>query len=169
MAVELGAVSLVLRALGLRGKAADALAAWKMKPKKPDRDEVVKYCRLLEERRVFHVPMSIEVFEACIGSLRYVADRTGEYQAKLDDEVTAAVLGAVLDALRDFLDRWENHARRSDRMHLPRWAPEMDEDSAAFFQDLGELRGKVRLLLSLLRPLDKRLKGLRLLDSTGSE
>lgn len=157
-------LSLILRSIGLAGKASDTLANWRMKPGKADRDLIVKHCQWLDERRVFHAPMNVEVVEASVGSIKQARDRTAEAQASVKDAGTRAILGGLLDLFREFLDRWEGVKTPASFDVRGNGA-----DLATFFKDLGELRARVGSLVALLAAADKRLTGLALVrrDATG--
>jgi hypothetical protein len=171
MATTAAAALTILRAMGLRPKIADAIAQWRCKPAKADRDLAVEFCRWLDERRVFQRPMNSEVVEACVSSLGYVRDRAAEFQARVEDNGVRAVLGGLLDVTRRFLDRWEGVSTPRPYPHHPPFERSPHEtpddpgtaDLPEFFEDLGELRGNVRTLVSILAACDKRLAKLALL------
>jgi hypothetical protein len=146
------------------------LQAWKAAPElrglldaamkaqtKGDRELIVKYCRRLDERRVFSAPFSGEVVEVCVGSLSDVKDFTDETLAEVDHAGARAALGAIIDQIRCFLDSWGGFktARIDWDFYPRRHDPLTDrrlggQQLADFFQDLGELRSKMRLLVSIL-------------------
>jgi hypothetical protein len=140
-------------------------------PTKRDRDAIVKYCRRLDERRVFSHPYNSEVVELCIASLSQVKDFTDETLAEVEHPGARAALGAMIDQSRRFLDVWGRFkTARVDWDFHPRHSMHDDRllvagQLAAFFQDLGELRSNVRLLVSILVQLAPKAAAPNLLGS----
>jgi hypothetical protein len=156
----------------LRGLLDGALKA----PTKQDRERIVNYVRRLEERRVFSAHFNSEVVEVCIGSLSQVKDFTDETLAQVDHPGARAALGAIIDQVRLFLDAWSRFkTARIDWDDYPRRPDPFVERNlrggqlAAFFQDLGELRSKMRLLVSILIQLAPKAAAPNLLGQPEDE
>jgi hypothetical protein len=141
------------------------------KPSKEDKQRLERYVRRLDERRVFYVDYNVEVVEACIGSLSSIKDHTEEVLAEVEHPGARAAIGAILDAIRMFLDKWSN-------FHTPRhhWDWDFERpgrrrtggDLAHFFEDLGELRGVVRLMVVALRELHSNVDAPNLLSRSNA-
>ena len=159
--------------LGLVVKAApDILDALRKKYGKPTRAEsarLIAYARRLDERRVFYFPYDMESDVMCVSSLDEVRRFTDEALADMGNAGGRAALGAILDHLRAFLDKWSGaHIPRDhwDRRRLfggmaPGDHPEDGIDT--FFQDLGELRSTMKQMLELLRLIEPKIKAPNLL------
>lgn len=149
------AIKAVLKLISVSPAVYEKLKEWKGKPTKAEREILVKYCRRIDERRVFRAPFHAEVLEACVNSLSQVKEYTDATLAELEHAGARATLGAILDVTRTFLDKW--HGRRTPRMG---WMPgfHRDEGDSAneFFEDLGELRGKMKVLVGILSELEPR-------------
>jgi len=106
-------------------------------PSIADRKKLVEFCELLSQRRVFYVAYNSEVVELCIGSLRMAQNETTKRIAELEHPGAKAMLEAVQDHLRVFMDKWSG-------FHTPaHWV--RDHELTDFFRDLGVLRERVRL------------------------
>jgi hypothetical protein len=131
---------------------------------KSDKSGLAKYVQRLNERRVFYFPYNCEVVESCLGSLRFVKDFTEETLAEIEHPPAKAALGVILDAIRKFLDKWSNFSSRHpwddfDRFHPHRGHDPNDAQTFPhFFEDLGELRANVTLMISLLHDLDSKIE-----------
>lgn len=153
----------VFKALGAAPKLYEKYEEWQGKPTAKDRDLIVEYCRRLDERRVFSEAHQSEVVEACLASLDEVRAFTDEVLARARHPVAQAAMGAVLDEVRKFLDKWI--PRRSPRLnHRLREFPGR-EPSHEFFQDLGELRVKMRIYVGMLTDLVPKATAPRLARS----
>jgi hypothetical protein len=145
----------VFKLIGSAPKLYERVNEWRGQPSKEDRERLVRYCRRLDERRVFSAPFNVEVEEICISSLRQVKDYTDEALAELEHPTARAAVGAILDETRKFLDTW--HDYRGPRRWVPehRWGAHEHEGDRQrdFFQDLGELRGKMKVLVGMLTEL----------------
>jgi hypothetical protein len=95
--------------------------------------------------------------------LAQVKEYTDEALGELEHSGARAALGAILDVLRKFLDEW--HGRRP----LPdafEWRSRgRDDELSAFYEDLGELRGNMRILVELITALEPSATCPRLLRS----
>lgn len=145
--------------------AREAFRSFAQRPTSAEAQVLVEYARRLDERRAFFVTYNVEVVEACIPSIDQVRAFTDEYLAKLAHPGARAALGAILDATRGFLDRWKSR-------HTPsHW--EMrggdGQELARFFEDLGELRTVVRLMLSSLRELEPKVSAPNLLPEASDD
>lgn len=135
----------------------DAVRVWRVRPSLADREILVTYERRLSERRVFRATRSSEVFEACVGSLLDVRRFTDETLAQVTHPGARSVLGALLDDVRKFLDRWEGvHTPRDDeRRHAFQRG---DDPHAEFFKDLGALRERVTMWRRWLAEIEPSVK-----------
>jgi hypothetical protein len=137
-----------------------------------DRALLAKYVRRLDERRVFYHPYDSEVVEACVASLDTVKEFTDETLASLEHQGAKAALGAILDSARAFVDRWKS-ARTPDFHHLvgDLFDRRVGRSHAAevlmqkFFEDLGELRGAVKLMVLMLHEIDSILSAPNLTET----
>jgi hypothetical protein len=164
--------------LGLIVKAApgilDALRKTYGKPTKAETHRLIAYARRLDERRVFYFPYDVECEVMCISSLDEVRRFTDETLAEMGNEGARAALGAILDHLRAYLDKWS--AARMPRDHWDRrrffrgMAPgdHSDDGIDSFFQDLGELRSTMKQMLELLRLIEPKIKAPNLLPNAES-
>ena len=131
---------------------------------KSDKSRLAKYVQRLNERRVFYVHYDVEVVVSCLGSLRSAKDFTEETLADVEHPSAKAALGVILDAIRKFLDKWSDFSSRHpwddfDRFHPYRGPDHNDARSFPhFFEDLGELRANVTLMVSLLHDLDPKIE-----------
>jgi hypothetical protein len=160
----------ILKLLGFAPKVAAKLAQWNGKLGAEDRKRLVAYCRRIDERRVFSTDYGSEVVECCVSSLSQVKEFTDATLAEVEHPAAQAVLGAILDSVRAFLDRWgAYHTPRFgwDRPRPPglRDADEMPE----FFADLGELRSKMGLYVGMLTVMEPKAKAPKLLDRDPQE
>ena len=71
------------------------------------------------------------------GSLRYVQTEISTAMSKISQPGIHELLGAMLDDVRGFTDKWSG-------LENPRGGV-MEERHVTFFQDLGTLRERVRL------------------------
>jgi hypothetical protein len=158
-------LSVILKLPGLVPVIDDRIARMRGKLTKSDRTNLLRYVRRLDERRVFFHPYGVEVVEVCVGSLDQVKELTDEIRAAVEHEGARAALGAILDATRTFLDTWKGFRTPRDtpweqdaftsRSRPQETAPERSLER--FFEDLGELRGVVKLMLALLQEIDPKL------------
>ena len=153
-----GAIKAIGAIVGSARKVGDVLATG---PSKQDRQTLIAYTRRLDERRAFYAPYNVEVVECCLASLSTMKDATEEALAKLDHDASRAAVGAILDQSRSFLDKWHGfqtpHEFRS--RHRPVDFAERHGDrrqEAEFFEDLGELRVAVRLMVEMISELEPR-------------
>lgn len=65
---HLSAIQTIFKLLGVAPKVYERVQQWKGEPTKEDRERLVRYCRRLDERRVFSAPFNSEVEESCVGS-----------------------------------------------------------------------------------------------------
>ena len=143
----------VFKVLSIAPSVYEKLNEWRGKPSKQERERLVIYTRRLDERRVFRVPLDVEVADSCVWSLSQVKEYTDAALAELEHPAARAALGAILDVLRGFLDEWQGR-RRPDPFG---WGSRgRDGEVSAFYEDLGELRGKMRQLVSLITALEPR-------------
>ena len=136
------------------------------KPSQIESECLIQYVRRLDERRVLYHPYNVEVIECCVSSLDEARRFTDETLAKVESPGARAALGAILDRVRAFLDRW--HGARTPRdwwSHggLHREAISGGDGLDEFFQDLGELRGTMTAMLELLKLVEPRIKAPNLL------
>lgn len=151
------------------------LRKWKGRPTPTERSLLAAYARRLDERRVFSAPFNVEIVELCLGSLNEVRRLTDEVLAEVEHPGARAMIGAILDATRHSHDKW-HWFRTPD--YLERWRHRADTigrhpgeaDLAGFFEDLGELRGTLRLVVGALAEIEPDVKAPNLLqreDSAG--
>lgn len=153
----MSALSIILGVMGLapatRKRLSKLVEKSTVRPGASDRKKLVEFCELLEQRRVFHADFNSEVVELCLGSLRMVQDETTKRIAELEHPGARAMLEAVQDHLRVFMDRWT-------MFRTPhRWS--RDHELTEFFRDLGVLRERVRICtegIALMAPNAKVLK-----------
>jgi hypothetical protein len=148
-ALTLASLIMAMKALRISASVYEKIQVFKGKPGKADRERLIKYTRRLDERRVFVATFDEEQGGACVGSLDEVRRFTDEALAELEHPGARAVLGGILDSIRLFLDRWGGPRLRFRPWMLHHGDPGQDEFSR-FFEDLGELRGKVAGLIELL-------------------
>ena len=92
---------------------------------------------------------------------------TEETMAGLKHTAAEAILGAILDTLRSFLDKWYGH-------HTPPlgwdWRAEGNgrEKLPDFFKDLGELRSRMRTFIGMLTEFDPKATAPRLFERSVS-
>lgn len=134
------------------------------RPPKAEREELVRYLRLLDERRVFSAPYNVEVFESCVWSLQNMKDATEQALSRLDHPLARAPLGAILDQLREFLDRWRRHPRMHGAANWDSVYGGLGPQQAAFFEDLGEVRAVVRLMVQATQDLEPLAKAPHILE-----
>jgi hypothetical protein len=156
---NLEAFKYFLKMLAVAPRVYEKLQEWKGKPSKEDREKLIGYCRRMDERRVFRADYRVEELMACLSSLSQVKEFTDEILAEVSHPGAQAFLGAILDAIRRFLDEWERQRDHGDRWGGIGHGFRRDE----FFQDLGELRGKVKIFISMLIELEPDAKASRLL------
>jgi hypothetical protein len=111
---------------------------------------------------VFYAPYNSEVVECCIASLSSFKSITEEYLAKIEHAGATAALGAILTSIRRFLDKWHGFTTRDlgDPWEPPPFRHRGRENSvreADFFQDLGQLRAEVRILLEFLIEIEPKV------------
>jgi len=82
------------------------LRRWKGRPTVAERALLAEWARRLDERRVFFADYDIEVVESCLASLEHVRTFTDETLAKVEHAGARAVLGAILDLVRQIGDKW---------------------------------------------------------------
>ena len=142
------------------------------KATKAEAERLVAYARRLDERRVFYFPYDMESEALCISSLDEVRRFTDETLAEMGNEAARAALGAILDHLRAFLDKWSGARMPRARWDHPRFYRGMDpsdhhEDGIdRFFQDLGELRSTMKAMIELLRLLEPKVSAPNLLPNS---
>jgi hypothetical protein len=152
----MSALSLVLSVMGLvpavRKKLTKLVEKIQAQPGAADRKRLVEFCELLNQRRVFYANYNSEVVELCTGSLKMLQDETTKRIAALEHPGARAMLEAVQDHLRVFIDR-----RGDFRLGHRGPGPELTE----FFLDLGTLRERVRICtegIALMAPNANALK-----------
>jgi hypothetical protein len=139
------------------------LAKYRGKPTAADQKTLVQFCRMINERRVFYAPFHMEVVEGCTGSLSHVKDETEKTLAAISHPGAEAVLGAFLDDLRRFLDKWSGKSTprglHFDTGRHPGGEPWRDReaDLAEFFTDLGRLRERASLWFGALAQIDAKV------------
>lgn len=160
----------ILKAAAASPRWYEKLQVAKGKPSKADRDRLIAYCRRIDERRVFSAPFNVEVVECCVASLSQIKEFTDATLANLAHPAAQAVVGAMLDEVRHFLDRWGGYQtpRYPWDIAPPSYRRE-GEEFTAFFQDLGELRAKMRLFVGMLEELEPRAQATRLLGHDGED
>ncbi len=145
------AFSFAFKLIGAAPKLYAKVQTWRGSPSKEDRARLIAYCRRLDERRVFSAPFDDEVEDVCVASLNQVKEFTDEALADIEHPAARAAVGAILDEVRKFLDKWHGYrGPRSFGLHPRHPWRDQDVRSPDFFQDLGELRGKMKLLVGML-------------------
>lgn len=167
MALSLATLKTLLGLLKIAPAVQTGVRKWKGRPTEAERAHLVAWARRLDERRVFFADYNIEVVEACLASLDHVRQFTDEVLAEIEHPGARAMLGGILDSVRQFHDKW--HGFRTPN-HFDHWRPRPhrdghgeDGDLANFFEDLGELRGRVRLLVGALCEIEPDVKAPTLL------
>ena len=161
----MSALSILLGVMGLapaaRKKLVKLAEKTSGKPNAKDRKKLIEFCELLDQRRVFYAPFNVEVVEVCLGSLRMVQDETTKRIAELEHPGARAMLEAVQDHLRVFVDRWAGFRtpHRGEHDH--------DGRLAEFFRDLGVLRERVRLCTEGIAIIEPKAKVLRADENAG--
>ena len=153
----------------------DGITRLRGKLTKSDRTNLLKYVRRLDERRVFFRPYGVEVVEVCVASLDQVKQLTDEIRAAVEHDGARAALGAILDATRIFVDTWTGfRTPRDTPWEHGAFGPRSRPDNSGrgrtletFFEDLGELRGVVKLMLALLQEIDPKLVAPNLASPSG--
>lgn len=145
-------LSLIFRLARLFSTAKTAAERQAMIPSKADKEQIRALLVQLDERRVFHAPFHDEVVGACLYSLDEVRKSAYDALGKLSNEPAKAVVGAVLDETRVFVEKWKASSlypvvRRSIQ------ADEEDSELREFFQALGALRERVALCRQALDEL----------------
>lgn len=130
------------------------IQAWRGRPSSNDRKVLVAYADRLNERRVLSAPFNIEVVESCVSSLDRVAVFTEETLASLEHQGAKAIVASILDAIRTFLDRWASF--RTPRAWMRPELGRDQEEFPEFFKDLGELRGRVKILFGAMQLLEPK-------------
>jgi hypothetical protein len=162
-----GTFTTVFKMMSIAPSAYQKLNEWRGKPSKKEREALKRYCRRLDERRVFSAPFNSEVVECCVASVSQVKEYTDETLANLDHPATRAVLGAIMDVLRGFLDEW--HGRRTPPDPFG-WASRGGRNEiGAFYEDLGELRSKMKMLIGLISELEPAATCPKLLAAKSSD
>jgi len=155
MALSFAAVKTLFDLMKVAPVVRSGLRKWKGRPNAADRERLVAYGRRLDERRVFFVSYNVEVVESCVGSLDEVRRFTDEVLSETKHEGARAVLGAILDVTRQFNDRWHGTRTPHDWDHDGhRHSHAGNGGLANFFEDLGELRAKVRILAAALAEIE---------------
>jgi hypothetical protein len=152
----------IFKLLGVAPKVYAKLRQWRGGPSSEDSARLVRYCRRLDERRVFSAPYNSEVEEMCVASLEQVKSYTDEALSELDHPLAQAAVGAIFDELRGFIQKWHGH-RAGRRWPPHHWSRDHGEQERDFFQDLGELRGRMRIFVGMLTELVPDAKAPRLL------
>jgi len=139
----MSALSIVLGVMGLaptvQAKLLKQVRRIKAEPSAADRKKLIEFCELLHQRRVFYANFNAEVVELCLGSLRMVQDEATKRIAELEHPGARAMLEAVQDHLRVFMDKWASFRTPH------RWEHDHDGRMTEFFRDLGVLRERVRI------------------------
>jgi hypothetical protein len=142
----LSGLSAMLKVLGMAPKYLKDISNWyALKPSDEERAILVQYCKHLNERRVFFAPHHREAAGAYRASLDEVRRLTLDASSRVEHAGATAYLHAILDHVRDFLDRWggpEPH----------------DEELVRFCMELGGLRTSVRGYIALLGELEPKAK-----------
>lgn len=166
--------SVLLSLLRLIPCAYEKAVEWTGKPGKEDKKKVREFVGLINERRVFLAPYNAEVVECVLGFLRVVLDTAAKTHAAITHPMSKQSVGVVLDDTRKFLDRWSRYTTpRSERLR-PAWEHFDDQSELnkllEFYADLGELRGKVKTAVQLLKEYaDPTLAAPNLLDAADDE
>lgn len=165
MAISFQSVKTLFGLLKLAPAIQKGLRRWKGRPTVAERALLAEWARRLDERRVFFVDYNIEVVEACLASLEHVRDFTDETLGKVKHAGARAMLGAILDVVRQFNDNWHGFQTPGPN-HVSRHRGDREDSRslAHFFEDLGELRAKVRLLVGALADIEPEVKAPNLLD-----
>jgi hypothetical protein len=156
-------IRLMFKAMSVAPRLPKLLGRYESKPSAGDRKVLVAFAKLMDERRVWRHPFHMEVFEACVSSLSLVKDKAEEAITQIENPGAQAVLGALLDDLRAFIDRW--HGCSTPRSLRGGWEPPGgggqrggDSDLTAFFDDLGALRVRAQLWMSALKEIEPKIK-----------
>lgn len=167
---DYAAFKMVLGLLRVARDVYETAQNWKGRPTKGERDLLLQYCNRLDERRVFSVSFNDEAEMLCVGSLEQVKTFTDEVLSKLKHPAARAALGAILDQVRRFLDRWcdSSHPRRHASHGDWNVPLEARQRRMEFFQDLGELRGNMKLLVRLIGDLVPEVRAPNLLGDSDS-
>ena len=156
-------LSLTTKLWGFAGNAKNAAARKALVPLAEDKKLLKELRTQLEERRVFRAAFRDEIEVACLASLDEVRRASYDVLGKLENEPSKAIVGALLNDVRSFLDTWRGPRGRrvgydSGIGHGP------DVALPEFFLELGALRLNVATYREMLEELEaetlfKRLFG----------
>jgi hypothetical protein len=153
MEANLEGFKLALKVLGVAPRLYEHVKVWKGGPTKEDSERLVRYCRRLDERRVFSAPYHMELAQSCVGSISEVRQYTDEALADIKHPVARAAIGAILDEVRRFEDKWHGYQSSAD-WHPHRFGGRFERTSDRdFFQDLGGLRDKMKVFVGMITEL----------------
>lgn len=158
------ALKWLMKLAGAVPKLYEKLQQWRGQPSREDRERLLRYCRRLDERRVFSAPFNQEVDAACLASLEQVKSYTDEALSEVEHPAAQAAVGAILDEVRGFIDKWHGFRLHHRHWDMPPFGPRGSDGMKDFFQDLGELRGKMRIFVGILTALVPEARAPRLLD-----
>lgn len=151
-------INFLFKLMGVAPKLMKLLGRFEKSPSKEDRKVLVAFAKLVEERRVYHQPYNVEVFEACVGSISYMKDQIEKTIAEIENPGARAVIGAMLDDHRAFVDTW--HGRKTPHMVHADWNRPRHDDSEmlpAFYEDLGELRTRTKAWMGALSEIEPKV------------
>ena len=158
------AISVMFKVMNVAPKLQEKLAKYRGKPTAEERKVLVQFCRTISERRVFYAPYDSEVVEGCVGSLREVKNKTEKVLASISNPGVQALLGAFLDDVRAFLDKWSGKSTPRG-MSPDSWGPERhapwrdrEADLPEFFRGLGQLRERAVVWFAWLAQIEPKAK-----------
>jgi hypothetical protein len=164
-------ISLLFKAMDVAPKLTKLLGMYQSNPSKEDSKLLVSFAKLVDERRVYHQPYNVEIFEASVSSLDYMRDRLLRTISEIENAGAQAVLGAMLDDHRAFIDKWRG--RRTPGRFDGRWHPPGEQEDGTvltrFYEDLGALRVRAQLWMSALNEIEPKAKVPRFTPATAEE
>jgi hypothetical protein len=160
ISTTVSSIGLLFKTMDVAPKLVKLLGMYESAPSKADRKLLVSFAALVESRRVYHRSFELEVFEMCLGSLAHVKDEIEKTLTNITNPGAQAVLGALLDDHRKFIDKWHGH--NTPHNLLQGWTrpgkPNDAQELAGFFDDLGELRARTQLWMGCLNEIEPTAK-----------
>lgn len=145
-------------------------------PSRAERELIVRFVRYMDERRVLYLPITVdsEAAAACATSLSTVKDEANSVIAALEHPVAKSIIGGVMDAIRQFNDKW--YADAHDRsFRAPPDGASIEEQQAferriaPFLDDLALLRSAVRGMVQVVAEhVDERASASAILQENPS-
>jgi len=123
------------------------LGASKLKPLSgKDRDTIIEFVRLLDQRRAFYVPDAFEQPKAVLASIDDTKKAAQVAASKIKDSLAREMVEEAAVACRDFVDRWYDA-----HVHMG-----INREVTQFFQHLGIVRLRVQQMVNALGLYDPK-------------